>query len=152
MAISSWSTHQKGWFSIVMLVYQRVYPIDIPLNHYNLMKIPLKPLKSQWYNDSTKKHFFASHAVSRPPILFIPRTGPGRPWALPASGSHFRRGFSSSSHVKCPFLGHKKRTIYMMMTNEYECDRHHLIFIFIVIHPIRNGRERIHSTINHQQW
>ena len=31
-------THYKWSFSIAMLVYQRVYPINIPLNHY---KIPL---------------------------------------------------------------------------------------------------------------
>ena len=35
----------KWWFSIVMSVYQRVYPINIPLNHYkitvNHYKIPI---------------------------------------------------------------------------------------------------------------
>ena len=37
----SWENPLFRWpFSIAMLVYQRVYPINIPLNHY---KIPLNP-------------------------------------------------------------------------------------------------------------
>ena len=43
-------THYKWPFSIAVLVYQRVYPINIPLNHYkiplNHYKIPLISIKA----------------------------------------------------------------------------------------------------------